>query len=103
MIDHTLARFRDAPQAVLREALEHLITEERRILVHPDLGNAAKLAAIQHLVDEQAPPPEPGRTALWYWAEGSAGRRSFSNGNMAPEEDPWSGNPIRLPCLWWRG
>ena len=25
---------------------------------------------------------------------------SFSNGNAGPDEDPWSGNPIR-PVHWW--
>lgn len=27
-------------------------------------------------------------------------RRSFSNGNAGPDEDPWSGNPLRS-IHWW--
>lgn len=26
--------------------------------------------------------------------------RSFSNGNSGPDEDQWSGNPLR-PAHWW--
>jgi hypothetical protein len=46
----------------LGELLCGLITDIRLILVHPDLGNAAKLGAITHTVDQLAPPPglDPG-------------------------------------------
>jgi hypothetical protein len=37
-----------------------MIRDIRLILVHPDLGNAAKLAAIGQAVDQFAPPPGPG-------------------------------------------
>ena len=36
-----------------------LIRDIRLILVHPDLGNAAKLGAITQTVDQLAPPPGP--------------------------------------------
>jgi hypothetical protein len=36
-----------------------MIRDIRLILVHPDLGNAAKLAAITEAVDQFAPPPGP--------------------------------------------
>jgi hypothetical protein len=41
----------------LSELLCGLITDIRLILVHPDLGNAAKLGAITQTVDQLAPPP----------------------------------------------
>jgi hypothetical protein len=43
----------------LRDLLTGLIRDIRLILVHPDLGNAAKLAAITDTVDLLAPPPGP--------------------------------------------
>ena len=59
MIDHSLARFRREPQTVLCQMLEQLIMDIRRTLIHPDMPNAAKLAHIEALVNEQAPPPPP--------------------------------------------
>src|ERR1700745_1794532 len=43
----------------LGDLLCGLIRDIRLILVHPDLGNAAKLGAIAQTVDQLAPPPGP--------------------------------------------
>src|ERR1700748_2251895 len=40
-----------------------LIRDIRLILVHPELGNAAKLGAITQTVDQLAPPPGPTASA----------------------------------------
>jgi hypothetical protein len=56
-----------------------LIREGRRILIHPDLQNDAKLIAIERLLDEHAPPPgfpAPG--------EGRAGETAGSAGTHSP-------------------
>jgi hypothetical protein len=60
-MEESLAWLRD-PQTdhALSDLLCGLIRDIRRILVHPDLGNASKLAAIAETVDQLAPPPGPG-------------------------------------------
>lgn len=45
---------------ILADMLCDLIIDIRRILIHPDLPNHVKLAAIAEAVDELAPPPPPG-------------------------------------------
>jgi hypothetical protein len=56
----TLAWLRDLEaQPALSDLLCGLIRDIRLILVHPDLGNAAKLGAITQTVDQLAPPPGP--------------------------------------------
>jgi len=50
-------------QPALSDLLCGLIRDIRLILVHPDLGNAAKLGAITHTVDQLAPPPGPATSA----------------------------------------
>jgi RimJ/RimL family protein N-acetyltransferase len=59
-MDYSLAWLRepDASPAV-GDLLCGLIRDIRLILIHPDLGNAAKLAAITEQVDLLAPPPGP--------------------------------------------
>src|SRR5215469_6693702 len=59
-MDYSLAWLRepDASPAV-GDLLCGLIRDIRLILIHPDLGNAAKLAAITETVDLLAPPPGP--------------------------------------------
>src|SRR5215469_12694559 len=59
-MNYSLAWLRD-PEITdaLRDLLCGLIRDIRLILVHPDLGNAAKLAAITQTVDYLAPPPGP--------------------------------------------
>jgi hypothetical protein len=54
-----------APEAepALSDLLCGLIRDIRLILVHPDLGNAAKLGAITQTVDQLAPPPGPQASA----------------------------------------
>jgi hypothetical protein len=64
-MDYSLAWLRDpAAGDALRDLLTGLVREIRLILVHPDLGNAAKLAAITDAVDLLAPPPGPGARAV---------------------------------------
>ena len=55
----TLTPLRD-PRLDQAEMLCALIKDIRRILIHPDLQNHVKLAAIAGAVDELAPPPPPG-------------------------------------------
>jgi len=54
----TLTALRD-PRLDQAEILCDLIKDIRRILIHPDLQNHVKLAAIATAVDELAPPPGP--------------------------------------------
>lgn len=46
-------------EPALSDLLCGLIRDIRLILIHPDLGNAAKLGAITQTVDQLAPPPGP--------------------------------------------
>ena len=63
-MNESLAWLRDpATQPALSDLLCGLIRDIRLILVHPDLGNAAKLGAITHTVDQLAPPPGPEASA----------------------------------------
>jgi hypothetical protein len=56
----TLAWLRDPEtEPALSDLLCGLIRDIRLILVHPDLGNTAKLGAITQTVDQLAPPPGP--------------------------------------------
>lgn len=57
-MNESLRALRD-PGLDLASALCQLILDIRRILMHPDLQNHVKLAAIQSAVDELAPPPPP--------------------------------------------
>ena len=60
-MNESLAWLRDPDtQPALSDLLCGLIRDIRLILVHPDLGNAAKLGAITQTVDGLAPPPGPG-------------------------------------------
>ena len=63
-VDDSLAWLR-APQTqpALGDLLCGLIRDIRRILVHADLGSAAKLGAITATVDQLAPPPGPAASA----------------------------------------
>jgi hypothetical protein len=57
-MDESLAWLRDPEAApALSELLCGLIRDIRLILMHPDLGNAAKLGAITDTVSQLAPPP----------------------------------------------
>lgn len=57
-MQETLRPLRD-PRLDQAEMLCQLIMDIRRILIHPDLPNHAKLAAVAEAVDELAPPPPP--------------------------------------------
>ena len=60
----SLAWLRDPEtEPALGDLLCGLIRDIRLILVHPDLGNAAKLGAITQTVDQLAPPPGPEASA----------------------------------------
>ena len=55
------AQFRTQTPEVLRDTLTVLIADIRRVLVHMELGNSAKLTAVTGLIDRAAaiPPPPP--------------------------------------------
>src|SRR5258708_196456 len=57
-MNYSLAWLREPDmEHALPDLITGMIREIRLILLHPDLGNAAKLAAITHTVDLLAPPP----------------------------------------------
>jgi hypothetical protein len=59
-MNDSLTWLRDpATEPALPYLLTGLIRDIRLTLIHPDLGNAAKLAAITQTVDQLAPPPGP--------------------------------------------
>jgi hypothetical protein len=59
-MNDSLAWLRDPrTEPALSDLLCGLIRDIRLILIHPDLGNAAKLGAITQTVDQLAPPPGP--------------------------------------------
>jgi len=59
-MNESLTWLRDpATGPALPDLLSGLIRDIRLILIHPDLANAAKLAAITQTVDQMAPPPGP--------------------------------------------
>ena len=57
-MNETLKALHD-PRLDLADMLCQLILQIRKILIHPDLQNHVKLAAIAEAVDELAPPPPP--------------------------------------------
>jgi hypothetical protein len=64
----TLDRFRQPKvSGILADLLCDLIIDIRRILIHPELPNHAKLAAIAAAVDGLAPPPQPDEAAAGTW------------------------------------
>jgi hypothetical protein len=59
-MNYSLAWLREPElEPALSDLLTGLIRDIRLIIVHPDLGNAAKLASIMNTVDLLAPPPGP--------------------------------------------
>lgn len=59
-MDYSLAWLREPDvEDALPDLIAGMIRDIRLILIHPDLGNAAKLAAITQAVDQLAPPPDP--------------------------------------------
>jgi hypothetical protein len=59
-MDESLAWLRNPEtEHALQDLLCGLIKDIRLVLIHPDLGNAAKLAVITETVDQLAPPPGP--------------------------------------------
>jgi hypothetical protein len=64
-MNYSLAWLREPDmEHALPDLITGMIREIRLILVHPDLGNAAKLAAITDTVDLLAPPPGPVSAGL---------------------------------------
>jgi hypothetical protein len=64
-MNYSLAWLREPDmEHALPDLITGMIREIRLILVHPDLGNAAKLAAITSTVDLLAPPPGPRTGSL---------------------------------------
>lgn len=56
-------RFQTQGRDELATTLTELITALRRVLIHPELGPAAKLSALATVIDVMiAPPPEPAGT-----------------------------------------
>ena len=63
-MNDSIAWLRDSEtETALSDPLCGLIRDIRLILVHPDLGNAAKLGAISQTVDQLALPPGPQASA----------------------------------------
>jgi hypothetical protein len=59
-MNYSLAWLREPDmEDALPDLITGMIRDIRLILMHPDLGNAAKLAAITEAVDQLAPPPRP--------------------------------------------
>jgi hypothetical protein len=59
-MDYSLSWLREPDvEDALPDLITGMIRDIRLILVHPDLGNAAKLAAITEALDQFAPPPGP--------------------------------------------
>src|ERR1700722_18522031 len=64
-MNDSLAWLRDPEtEPALSDLLCGLIRDIQLILVHPDLGSAAKLGAITQTVDQLAPPPGPQANAV---------------------------------------
>jgi hypothetical protein len=77
-MNYSLAWLREPDmEHALPDLITGMIREIRLILVHPDLGNAAKLAAITDTVDLLAPPPEASPET------GSSAGSVTSNGTRA--------------------
>jgi hypothetical protein len=84
-MSYSLAWLREPDmEHALPDLITGMIREIRLILVHPDLGNAAKLAAITDTVDLLAPPPGPesASTEAGGAAGGTAGNGTRAAGSV---------------------
>jgi hypothetical protein len=82
-------------QPALPELVCGLIRDIRLILVHPDLANAMKLAAITQAVDQMAPPPGPGASG----AQAAASVVALLSRGTGPATalfEELAGEPIRI-------
>jgi hypothetical protein len=77
-------------QPALPDLLCGLIRDIRLILVHPDLANAAKLAAITQTVDQMAPPPGAQAAAL------VVGLLARGTGPATALFEELTGEPVRI-------
>jgi hypothetical protein len=82
-------------QPALPDLLCGLIRDIRLILIHPDLANATKLAAITQTVDQMAPPPGPQASGAQAAASVVALLASGTGPATALFEE-LSGEPIRI-------
>lgn len=53
------ASLRQLNHQALADLLVGLIADIRQVLIHPEMGNAAKITAMFAIVDTAAPPPPP--------------------------------------------
>lgn len=53
------AWFYSEPPEILADVLTQLVTDIRRVLIHPELGNDTKVIEMFAIVDAVAPPPPP--------------------------------------------
>jgi len=92
----SLAWLRDPEtQPALSALLTGLIRDIRLILVHPDLGNAAKLGAITQTVDQLAPAPGPEASAAPAAAVVAA-LLANGTGTATALFEELSGEPVRI-------
>jgi hypothetical protein len=92
----SLAWLRDpASESALPDLLCGLITDIRLILVHPDLPNAAKLAAITQTVDQVAPPPGP-QVIDAQAAASVVARLAHGTGTATALFEELAGEPVRI-------
>jgi hypothetical protein len=95
-MNETLTWLRDpATEAALPDLLCGLIRDIRLILVHPDLANAAKLAAITQTVDQMAPPPGPQVSGAQAAASVVA-RLARGTGPATALFEELTGEPVRI-------
>lgn len=76
-----------------------LIRQARLILIHPDMQNDAKLTAVEHLLNEYAPPPSPSGTGLFTDAAAAVTGEEVTIRIMASDPVPASNYPELLPGL----
>jgi hypothetical protein len=82
-------------QPALPDLLCGLIRDIRLILIHPDLANAMKLAAITQAVDQMAPPPGPSASG----AQAAAAVVALLGRGTGPATalfEELAGEPIRI-------
>ncbi len=77
-------------QHVTGDVLAGMVRELRRILIHPDLSNAQKLAAAAALADQVAPPPGTGLPVT------VAALLARGTGLATPLLEDLAGEPLRM-------
>ena len=96
-MDDSLAWLRDPEiEPALSHLLCGLIRDIRLILVHPDLGNAAKLTAIDQTVYQLAPPPGPQASIALAAAASVAALLARGSGPATALFEELAGEQIRI-------